>query len=525
MESVIYPNQVGGHGHLEIWTGKPGVVFKPLSPKEFAVYHMLQRQAKKEQVLKTNGAHHEDQKEEDVVLNGNGVKHDEEAVSVVFQNSDSDQDFMQHAMRMSEGRLAGKQSPLHVFPTHDPPLGAEWLTKFMAEYHGVYKRTCIKLDCQPGSDGVSKPIWDWTEVDPGYLIDQMLTPSRFMIAHPDAAEKNGLRKSLARNYYHTNSLKQQQPNGKTDHETQPNPNGNDSDNKNSHRPHLQTPSKNRATKSNGVGIPTNALSRSDSLPSPLSRYILSSLPFGLSWDEEWLSSLSDEDQEWVLQFFDLRSRHVVYRFPHHKYQHGQHHNHTHNHSHLHQNPLFIALEDVNSNLRMPCVADIKVGTRHYEDDASLAKKSKHLHKAITTTTAELGFRFSGMQMYSEEEHQLVVIPAGAQRKLTKEQIPAELCRFFSNGKQMHSEIIQEVVIKLEELLYYIRNSSWFRFYSCSILICYEGDSNQPLEMGSKRPVMVRLIDFAHSTLSFGHVDNCFEFGLVNLIKYLKDLFS
>lgn len=59
---------------------------------------------------------------------------------------------------------------------------------------------------------------------------------------------------------------------------------------------------------------------------------------------------------------------------------------------------FLVLENLTVDLRLPCVLDLKVGTRQHDESDSLAKRQRKMAKVTMTTSARLGLRVAGMQV-------------------------------------------------------------------------------------------------------------------------------
>ena len=150
----------------------------------------------------------------------------------------------------------------------------------------------------------------------------------------------------------------------------------------------------------------------------------------------------------------------------------------------------IIISDVTEGFRSPCLADLKVGTRHYDPSASEEKKQGLIAKQKGSTTDSVGVRLIDAKIrengevtkawdrkqglkFSEQEFAAVV----------REFVPPSLqCAFIRQLNQIYDAFDKTV-----------SEHPGFRMYAASVLIAYDGDS--PTELRTL------LIDFAHTHMS------------------------
>ncbi|XP_035458396.2 inositol hexakisphosphate kinase 2 isoform X1 [Spodoptera frugiperda] len=136
---------------------------------------------------------------------------------------------------------------------------------------------------------------------------------------------------------------------------------------------------------------------------------------------------------------------------------------------------FLMMENITSSYRRPCVLDLKMGTRQHGDDATAEKRSKQIAKCAASTSATLGVRLCGMQVYVPETGACVRRDKYWGRALTESGLREALRDFFAAGAGLRARVVRQVLRDLDALRRAIAKQTSYRFYSCSLLIVYEGD--------------------------------------------------
>ncbi|XP_034249485.1 inositol hexakisphosphate kinase 3-like isoform X2 [Thrips palmi] len=135
---------------------------------------------------------------------------------------------------------------------------------------------------------------------------------------------------------------------------------------------------------------------------------------------------------------------------------------------------FILLENVASQFTYPCILDLKMGTRQYGDADTLAKKQSKMVKVVSTTSAKLGVRVGGMQVYQTTTGRFLCRNKLYGRSLSVSGFTQALCKFLHNGKRLRIDVLAPLIKRLEELLSVLHRQEAVRFYTASLLLLYEG---------------------------------------------------
>ncbi|MDP2437020.1 MAG: inositol polyphosphate kinase family protein [archaeon] len=185
---------------------------------------------------------------------------------------------------------------------------------------------------------------------------------------------------------------------------------------------------------------------------------------------------------------------------------------------------YLILEDLTAGMQHPCALDVKMGKRQYGDDVPEAKKISQTLKCAATTSKTLGFRLSGYQTWNSFRQTYSYLDKYEGRNLGPDRLLSQLRCFFSDGQTLIFPVIQRVLAQLQQLRDLIAAKPYFRIYSTSLLVVYDGGSRSS-SLSTSPLVHVKMIDFAHlQIMSPGDpLDDGYLDGLDNLSDFLQTL--
>ncbi|ETN84380.1 hypothetical protein RB195_006195 [Necator americanus] len=154
---------------------------------------------------------------------------------------------------------------------------------------------------------------------------------------------------------------------------------------------------------------------------------------------------------------------------------------------------FILLNNIVATFSRPCVLDLKIGTRQHGDDASESKRHRQLRKCRESTSATLGVRIVGMQLYESRTKSYTFVDKQEGRRIDAAQFRSHLQRFVRACGIGRAARLRH---RLRELRAILMECIGYRFFSSSLLFAFDADA---ADSTTDDAIRLRLIDFAHST--------------------------
>lgn len=151
----------------------------------------------------------------------------------------------------------------------------------------------------------------------------------------------------------------------------------------------------------------------------------------------------------------------------------------------------IIISDLSAGFSSPCLADFKIGTRHYDLQATKEKIQGLIEKQKGSTTDSHGIRLidaktrkNGKVINGWDKKQGLKFSFDELKDVVKKFVPESL----------KADLLLQIQIILGKIAQTRKENPGFRMYAGSVLIAYDGDH---LEKG----VRACLIDFAHTYLN------------------------
>jgi hypothetical protein len=204
----------------------------------------------------------------------------------------------------------------------------------------------------------------------------------------------------------------------------------------------------------------------------------------------------------------------------------------------------LALEDLTWGRAWPCIMDVKVGTRSYEDGASDEKIAYERSKFPLQT--RVGFRVQGIKVYDPTAQVYVEHDKHVGRGITTESDLAQLfATFFPMGNavqaqrllqavrrplwQMHciplppfNGVLLQFITRLAQFQQWFETQDEFEFIASSLLFLYDGQHE------GDGCADIRLIDFAHvqyTTPETRRQDEGVLLGVTTLLAIFQQLLA
>ncbi|ORY99621.1 inositol polyphosphate kinase-domain-containing protein [Lobosporangium transversale] len=136
----------------------------------------------------------------------------------------------------------------------------------------------------------------------------------------------------------------------------------------------------------------------------------------------------------------------------------------------------LCLENVSHGFHKPCVLDLKLGTQLYDDDATEEKKQRLAKVSAETTSASLGFRLTGFQIYDNDKKEFIKYSKHYGKGLTNDTVLDGFRNFFAAklGPQRMRLVIERFISDLTDILATLETQE-VRMRSSSLLLMYEGE--------------------------------------------------
>ncbi|KAJ1971725.1 hypothetical protein H4R34_005644 [Dimargaris verticillata] len=139
----------------------------------------------------------------------------------------------------------------------------------------------------------------------------------------------------------------------------------------------------------------------------------------------------------------------------------------------------VCIENLLYGFSKPCIMDVKMGTRLYDDNATEAKRNHMIAKANESTSGSLGICIAGIKVFDEVQKEYIQYDRSFGYQLTDDTIDKGFCAFLP--RHMNSGyrefLLKEFTLVLKEMCQMVKSQN-VRLYGTSLLFVYEGDAER-----------------------------------------------
>ncbi|XP_069111633.1 inositol hexakisphosphate kinase 1-like [Argopecten irradians] len=136
---------------------------------------------------------------------------------------------------------------------------------------------------------------------------------------------------------------------------------------------------------------------------------------------------------------------------------------------------YLMLGNLVGSLKMPCILDLKIGTKQTGDDTSEEDKKLREHKSANSTSGTLGIRLTGMHMYQLKSNNYLSHNKHYGWTLNEDGLRQVLRQFFQNccNRKVRLEVTR-IISKLHRLHNILSTQDMHYFFGSSLLLFYDG---------------------------------------------------
>lgn len=141
--------------------------------------------------------------------------------------------------------------------------------------------------------------------------------------------------------------------------------------------------------------------------------------------------------------------------------------------------ICIVLSNLTYGFAKPCVLDVKLGARLWDDEAPLEKRARLDGVADESTSRPLGMRIAGMKVWKGDNKAYQIYGKNYGRQFTADNAVDGFKEFLFSGKLSEEQsklIAKRFADKVAEIQGVLENQE-SRMYSASLLFVYEGDAD------------------------------------------------